>query len=135
MFVWDDFQEMYMKLYDRFEVNRMYRERSFKNAEEYVDAQKKLAAEIEELDGKVAEKLKKLVNEGWPDAEMIAYDSRMQSFQRNVLGRILLKGLSASSQCLEVAAWIEKKTTHKVAVDRYEDLADDVKESLGEGER
>ena len=125
MFIWNDYQESYDKKYNMFNVNRQYREKSFKNDEEYLKVQHKLAEEIAELDRIVGAEVEKVIHEAYPDIEVIQYDSRMNSSARLVLGRVLTRGIPTSARTLEVAAWFERKTAHKVHVDRIEDFSEE----------
>lgn len=133
MFIWDDFQEFYDKKYMMFTINRAYRERSFRSEDEYVAEQRKLADEIDERDRVVEEKLAELVREAFPEVEVIKFDSRMCSAAHLLLGRTLTRGVQSNARTLEVATWIEKKTAHRVLVDRIEDFSEeDAKKILEE---
>lgn len=119
---WDAWQEAYEKKYDMFKLNRDYREKHFKSEDEYMAEQLKLADEIGKLDEEVGAEVESVIHEAYPDTEFIKYDSRMSSAARLVLGRVLLRGVPTSARCLEVAAWFERKTSHRVHVDRIEDF-------------
>ena len=130
MFVWNDYQESYEKKYEMFEVNRQYKEKDFKNEEEYLKVQQKLADEIAELDKIVGEEIKKIINDIYPEIEVLCYDSRMSSSARLVMGRVLTRGIPSNVRTLEVEMAFEKKTAHKIHVDRIEDFDEETAKKI-----
>jgi len=125
MFIWNDYQESYDKKYNMFDINRQYREKSFESEKEYLNEQQKLADEIDQLDKVVEKEIKKIINEAYPDVEILKFDSRMSSSARLVLGRVLTKGIDSETKALEISLYFERKTSHKVHIDRIENFSEE----------
>jgi hypothetical protein len=129
---WEDLQNGYAEAYDRFAVNRQYRNKSFKSDAEYVKAQTKLAEQIDELDKKALAKCREVIGVLYPDIEVLMLDSRMNSVSKQSLGRLLCKGIESTTACVDVEQWFLRQTAHRIGVDRIEDLPEDLQKKLQE---
>ena len=71
-----NFMDQLHTLYDKYMVNREYKNRSFDNEDKFKEEQENLASQIDELEIKIKVEIEKVISEVFPHVEVIAYDSR-----------------------------------------------------------
>ena len=127
MFLWNDYQESLDKKYDMFRVNMQYKATSFKTEADYVVAQEALAKDIDKLNDEIFEKVRDVINEAYPDVEVIKYDSMTNSAAKLLLGRVLVDGDVDDMKAMEIEAWFLRKTAHSIRVDPMSSMPEEVK--------
>jgi len=130
MFLWNDYQESLDKKYDMFRVNRKYKATSFKSDIEYTTTQQKLAAEIDALDADIFAKVKDVINEAYPEVQVLKYDSMTNSAAKLLLGRVLIDGDVDEIKAMEIEAWFLRKTAHSIKVDVLSLLPEEIRKNI-----
>lgn len=127
MIRWSDVIETWAQLYDKFKVNREYKNKSWADEASYMKDQRELVEKITELDDKVKPEVVKIINEAFPEVEVVAFDSRMHSAEARRVGNVLLKGVTDRTQLIEIETWFERCTAYTIGTDRFEDLPEELK--------
>lgn len=130
MLRWNDILESYDQYYDKFKINREYKETHWPDENTYLKAQQVLLEKISDLDRKVTEEIRLIFQEVYPDVKLVLFDSRMHSYLEGYVGSTLVEGLDDDVKALELKTWFERKTAYKIDVDRFETLPEDVREKI-----
>lgn len=129
------YMDILYTLYDKYVVNREYKNRSFENDDIYNKEQLKLANEIEEKEALVKEEIKNVLKEVFPEIEIVAYDSRFLERGKYKLGHLLCKNTKDKEECRTIQKYFEAETLFLIIVQRFEDLDDDIKSIIENGEK
>lgn len=124
-FIWNTYLDSLEKKYSLFYINRKYKNQSFKDNDEYVSIQNKVAQEIDAQSKEIKKSIEMVIHEVYPEVEILLYDSLSFSRASSLIGRILTKGIHSQSETFDVKAYFEKMTSTKIIVERIEDLSDD----------
>lgn len=124
------FMEQLVTLYDKYVVNREYKNRSFDNEDSFKLEQEKLAVQIEELESEIKTEIEKMIKETFPHVEVIAYDSRYFSKAKGKFGNLLCKGLKDNEEGRVIQKYFEVETFFLILVHRFEDLNEDIQNDI-----
>lgn len=117
-------------LYDKYMVNRQYKNRSFESEDQYLKLQEQLAEEINEMEKIALIEFRKVFEEVFPHAEVLAYDSRHIRKGKAKFGNLLIKGLKDLEEARTLQKYFESETYFSVLIQRYEDLDEETQKTL-----
>lgn len=125
-----NFMDQLHTLYDKYMVNREYKNRSFDDEEKFKIAQESLAEEIEKLEVQIKTEIEKVLVEVFPHVEIIAYDSRYFNKGKGKFGNILCKGLVDNEEGRTIQKYFEAETYFLILVQRFEDLDEETQNNI-----
>lgn len=116
--------------YNMFCDNREYKSRSFKDETEFLEIQTALAEEIEIIDKEVKIESQKIIQEIFPNVEVVAFDSRYFKKGQSKLGNLLCKGVKDLEECRTIQKYFESVTYTIVVITRFEDLDEEIQKNF-----
>ena len=127
---WKTYLELLNTNYSKFYINRKFREKSFETDEKYLEIQTQIANDIETINKEIEEQIRKIIQEQYPNVEVLLYDSRVFSRSDEHIGKILTRGIPSVSETLDVKTVFEKISNVKISIDRFEDLPEEIQKNL-----
>lgn len=125
-----NFMDQLHTLYDKYMVNREYKNRSFDNEDKFKEEQKNLASQIDELEIKIKVEIEKVISEVFPHVEVIAYDSRYFNRGKGKFGNLLCKNLVDNEEGRTVQKYFEAETYFLIIIQRFEDLDEETQNKI-----
>ena len=125
-----NFMDQLHTLYDKYMVNREYKNRSFDNEEKFKEEQEILASQIDELEIKIKAEIEKVISEVFPHVEVIAYDSRYFNRGKGKFGNLLCKNLVDNEEGRTIQKYFEAETYFLIIIQRFEDLDEDTQNKI-----
>ena len=125
-----NFMDQLHTLYDKYMVNREYKNRSFDNEEKFKEEQENLASQIDELEIKIKAEIEKVISEVFPHVEVIAYDSRYFNRGKGKFGNLLCKNLVDNEEGRTIQKYFEAETYFLIIIQRFEDLDEETQNKI-----
>ena len=125
-----NFMDQLHTLYDKYMVNREYKNRSFDNEEKFKEEQEILASQIDELEIKIKAEIEKVISEVFPHVEVIAYDSRYFNRGKGKFGNLLCKNLVDNEEGRTIQKYFEAETYFLIIIQRFEDLDEETQNKI-----
>ena len=125
-----NFMDQLHTLYDKYMVNREYKNRSFDNEEKFKEEQEILASQIDELEIKIKSEIEKVISEVFPHVEVIAYDSRYFNRGKGKFGNLLCKNLVDNEEGRTIQKYFEAETYFLIIIQRFEDLDEETQNKI-----
>ena len=125
-----NFMDQLHTLYDKYMVNREYKNRSFDNEEKFKEEQEILASQIDELEIKIKVEIEKVISEVFPHVEVIAYDSRYFNRGKGKFGNLLCKNLVDNEEGRTIQKYFEAETYFLIIIQRFEDLDEETQNKI-----
>lgn len=125
-----NFMDQLHTLYDKYMVNREYKNRSFDNEEKFKEEQEILASQIDELEIKIKAEIEKVISEVFPHVEVIAYDSRYFNRGKGKFGNLLCKNLIDNEEGRTIQKYFEAETYFLIIIQRFEDLDEETQNKI-----
>jgi hypothetical protein len=117
-------------LYDKYMVNRQYKNRSFESIEDYDKQQEQLSIEIKAIEKIAIAEFQNVISEVFPHVEIIAYDSRFIRKDKGKFGNVLCKGLTDLEEARTVQGYFEGETYFSILIQRFEDLDEETQKNF-----
>ena len=125
-----NFMDQLHTLYDKYMVNREYKNRSFDNEEKFKEEQENIASQIDELEIKIKAEIEKVISEVFPHVEVIAYDSRYFNRGKGKFGNLLCKNLVDNEEGRTIQKYFEAETYFLIIIQRFEDLDEETQNKI-----
>lgn len=125
-----NFMDQLHTLYDKYMVNREYKNRSFDNEDKFKEEQENLASQIDELEIKIKAEIEKVISEVFPHVEIIAYDSRYFNRGKGKFGNLLCKNLVDNEEGRTIQKYFEAETYFLIIIQRFEDLDEETQNKI-----
>lgn len=125
-----NFMDQLHTLYDKYMVNREYKNRSFDNEDKFKEEQENLASQIDELEIKIKAEIEKVISEVFPHVEVIAYDSRYFNRGKGKFGNLLCKNLVDNEEGRTIQKYFEAETYFLIIIQRFEDLDEETQNKI-----
>lgn len=125
-----NYLDSYEVKYNMFCDNREYKNKSFKDKDDFLKTQYALAEEIEIIDKEVKSESEKVIKEIFPDVEIVAYDSRFFKKGQAKLGNFLCKGIKDLEEARTIQKYFESVTYTNILITRWEDIDEETKKNF-----